>query len=36
MKRDVLVLASTELIFFLGAGTALCFGRSMRIMLITH
>ena len=32
----VLVLAGTELMFFLVAGIVLCFGFSMRIMLITH
>jgi len=31
-----LVLAGIELIFFLVAGTGLCFWFSMRIMLITH
>ena len=32
----VLVLAGIELIFFLVAGTVLCFGFSVRMMLITH
>ena len=32
----VLVSARTELIFFLVAGTVLCFGFSRKIMLITH
>ena len=32
----VLVSAGIELIFFLVAGTVLCFGFSMRRMLITH
>ena len=32
----VLVLAGIELIFFLVAGTVLCFGFRMRTMLITH
>ena len=32
----VLVLARTELIFFLVAGIVLCFGFSRKIMLITH
>ena len=32
----VLVSAGIELIFFLVAGTVLCFGFSVRIMLITH
>ena len=32
----VLVLAVTELVFSLLAGTVLCFGFSVRIMLITH
>ena len=32
---SVLVSAGTELIFFLVAGTVLCFGFSVRIMLIT-
>ena len=31
----VLVLSGTELIFFLVAGTVLCFGFSVRMMLIT-
>ena len=31
----VLVLAGIELIFFLVAGTVLCFGFSVRMMLIT-
>ena len=34
-RHDVLVLAGIELIFFLVAGTVLCFGFSVRIMLIT-
>ena len=34
--EDVLVLAGIELIFFLVAGTVLCFGFSVRMMLITH
>ena len=34
--RAVLVLAEIELIFFLAAGTVLCFGFSVRKMLITH
>ena len=32
---SVLVSAGTELIFFLVAGTVLCFGFSVRMMLIT-
>ena len=32
----VLVSAGIELIFFLVAGTVLCFGLSVRMMLITH
>ena len=32
----VLISAGIELIFFLVAGTVLCFGFRMRIMLITH
>ena len=32
----VLVSAGIELIFFLVAGIVLCFGFSMRIMLIAH
>ena len=34
--KGVLVLAGTELTFFLVAGTVLCFGFSVRMMLITH
>ena len=34
-KLTVLVSAGRELIFFLVAGTVLCFGFSVRIMLIT-
>ena len=33
---DVLVSAGTELTLFLVAGTVLCFGFSVRIMLITR
>ena len=33
---SVLVSAGTELTLFLVAGTVLCFGFSVRIMLITH
>ena len=32
----VLVLARTELIFFVVAGIVQCFGFSRKIMLITH
>lgn len=32
----VLVSAGIEFIFFLATGTGLCFGFSMRVMLITH
>ena len=32
----VLVLAGIGLIFFLVAGTVLCFGCSVRIVLVTH
>lgn len=32
----VLVSAEIELICFLVAGTMLCFGFSLRVMLITH
>ena len=35
-NTTVLVSAGIELIFFLVAGSALCFGFSVRIMLITH
>ena len=35
VKPSVLVLAGIELIFFSVAGTVLCFGFSVRIMLIT-
>ena len=35
-KGGVLVLAGIELIFFLVAGIVLCFGFSVRIMLITR
>jgi len=34
--RIVLVLAGTELFFFLVAGVVLCFGFGMKIMLITY
>ena len=34
-KVGVLVSAGTELTFFLVAGTVLCFGFSVRMMLIT-
>ena len=34
-KDSVLVSSGIELIFFLVAGTVLCFGFSVRIMLIT-
>ena len=36
IKLFVLVSAGTELTFFLVAGTVLCFGFSVRMMLITH
>ena len=36
LVQCVLVSAGIELIFFLVAGTVLCFGFSVRIMLITH
>ena len=35
LSLGVLVSAGIELIFFLEAGTVLCFGFSVRIMLIT-
>ena len=35
-KEGVLVSAGTELILFLVTGTVLCFGFSVRIVLITH
>ena len=35
-KEGVLVSAGIEIIFFLVAGTVLCFRFSMKIMLITH
>ena len=34
-RQGVLVSAGTELTFFLVAGTVLCFGFSVRMMLIT-
>jgi len=36
LKKNDLVSAGLELIFFLVAGTVLCFGCSMRIILITY
>ena len=36
LHRAALVSAGIELIFFLVAGIVLCFGFSMRRMLITH
>lgn len=33
---SLLVAAGRQFIFFLGAGTGMCFGWSMRIMLVTH
>ena len=36
LNHAVLVLAGIELILFLVAGTVLCFGFSVRIMLITR
>lgn len=36
IRKDLLLLTRIELISFLVAGTVLCLGFSMQIMLIAH